>query len=122
MIAWVWPELTVRSTPLRISAVSVSPPPTVTCRSRISSVLIGRPRCARPATRVLLYSMIRSQARSCGVLLWCEAQPGLDGGHDLLLEVGDADAVHHVGEEAAHDQAARLLGVDPPALQVEQLQ
>src|SRR3954469_5889743 len=98
MIAWVSPDRTVRSTPFRIS-VRPSPSPTGTCRSRItSSLMVGT------------------------LQLGGEAQSGLDGGHDLPLEVGDADALDDVGEEAAHDQAARLVLRDAARLQVEQLQ
>src|SRR5436305_12301373 len=85
MIAWVSPDRTVRSTPLRISVRS-SPSPTVTCRSRITSSLILRT-----------------------LQLGGEAQSGLDRGHDLPLDVRDADALDDVGEEASDDQAPGLV-------------
>src|SRR3954469_3120543 len=98
MIAWVSPDRTVRSTPFRISVRS-SPSPTVTCRSRItSSLMVGT------------------------LQLGGEAQSGLDGGHDLPLDVRDADALDDVGEEAADDEAPGLVLGNAAGLQVEQLQ
>src|SRR5579875_3496579 len=98
MIAWVSPDATARSTPFRISFAS-SPVPTVTRRSRISSFDIRS---------VLLFG--------------AEAQAGLDGDHDLALQVRDADSVDDVGEEAADDEPAGLLLRDSARLQIEQLQ
>ena len=46
---------------------------------------------------------------------------GLDGGEQLLLELGHADLADQVVEEAVHDQAARLVLGDAARAQVEQL-
>ena len=48
-------------------------------------------------------------------------QLGLDGGDQLLLELGHADLADQVVEEAVHDQAAGLGLLDPARAQVEQL-
>src|SRR4051812_40182404 len=92
MMACVSPERTVRSTPFRIGVSS-----TATCRSRMINSL----------TRVLL-------ARR-------ETQPGLDRGQNAALQVGHADALDDIGEEAPHHQSAGLVLRDPARLQVEQL-
>ena len=98
MIACVSPERTVRSTPLRISVTSSSWP-TVTCRSRMSRVLIrSRPPVGVKPSRASMVVMMRS------------------------CEFGDADPLDDVGEEAAHDEAAGLVLGDAARLQVEQLQ
>src|SRR3954452_16712931 len=49
------------------------------------------------------------------------AQPPLDGVHQSVLQLGDADVLDDVGEEAAHDQAPGGLGVDAARAEVEQL-
>src|SRR3954452_5127222 len=49
------------------------------------------------------------------------AQPPLDGVHQPVLQLGDADVLDDVGEEAADDQPTRGLGVDATGAEVEQL-
>src|SRR4051794_31505844 len=48
-------------------------------------------------------------------------EAGLDGAHQAVLQLGDADVLDDVGEETPDDQAARGLGVDAPRAEVEQL-
>src|SRR5438105_13030484 len=48
-------------------------------------------------------------------------EAGLDGVHQPVLQLGDADVLDDVGEEAADDQPTRGLGVDAPRAEVEQL-
>src|SRR3954467_5257767 len=48
-------------------------------------------------------------------------EAGLDGAHQAVLQLGDAEVLDDVGEEPADDEAAGGLGVDPPRAQVEQL-
>src|SRR5918997_5128263 len=48
-------------------------------------------------------------------------ETGLDGAHQPVLQLVDADALDDVGEEATDDEAARGLGVDAPGAEVEQL-
>src|SRR4051812_9814087 len=96
MIAWVWPESTVRSTPLRIS-LGPSSVATETCRSLISNVDMK----------------LRSDARS--------GEFGLDGRLQPRPQLGDGDLAEDLAEEPAHDEPARDVLGDAAALQVEQL-
>src|SRR5690349_3308564 len=96
MIAWVWPESTVRSTPLRIS-LGPSSVATETCRSLISNVDMK----------------LRSDARS--------GEFGLDGRLQPLPQLGDGDLAEDLAEEPADDEPARDVLRDAAALQVEQL-
>src|SRR5687768_14465372 len=48
-------------------------------------------------------------------------EAGLDGAHQAVLQRIDARSLDHVGEEAAHDEGARRLGVDAARAQVGQL-
>src|SRR3954470_22411047 len=49
------------------------------------------------------------------------AEARLDGAHQAVLQLGDAEVLHDVGEEAAHHQPASGLGVDAARTEVEQL-
>src|SRR5215213_865821 len=49
------------------------------------------------------------------------AQARLDAAHEPVLQLGDADVLDDVGEEAADDEPSRGLGVDAPRAEVEQL-
>src|SRR6478672_5324099 len=96
MIAWVWPESTVRSTPLRIS-LGPSSVATETCRSLISNVDMK----------------LRSDARS--------GEFGLDGRVQPLPQLGDGDLAEDLAEEPADDQPPRDRLRDAAALQIEEL-
>src|SRR3954454_16104889 len=48
-------------------------------------------------------------------------EAGLDGAHQAVLQLGDADVLDDVGEEIPDDEEARGLGVDAPRAEVEQL-
>src|SRR6188472_2541641 len=56
----------------------------------------------------------RHAQRSCQLLEDVLGEFGLDGGGQLLLELGDGDLADQVVEEAAHDQALGLLLRDAP--------
>src|SRR5439155_14495277 len=98
MMACVSPCFTVRSTPRRISRMPSAPPSTLTCRSLISSV----------ATSLLLQ-----------VLGACQLV--VDTGEQTLLDIGQADPLDDVGEEAAHHEPSGGRLVDAARHQVEQL-
>ena len=99
MIACVWPDSTVRSTPLRIS-FGPSSVATETCRSLISKVDMW---CA----------WLRSGAG--------DGELGLDGRLQPLAQLGDGDLAQDLAEEPADDQPTGDRLRDATALQVEQL-
>src|SRR5664279_3742982 len=104
MIACVCPEATLKSTPLRISVTS-SPSPTVTCRSRISRVAIRL--VVLTGWNVTGWNV--TGWNDTGWNDWGETQSGLDHRHDLVLQLGQADPLHDIGEEPPHDKSSRLV-------------
>ena len=87
MIAWVWPDSTVRSTPLRIS-LGPSSVATETCRSLISKVDMG------------WRAPFRCSDAGGGEL-------GLDGRLQPLPQLGNGDLAEDLAEEPAYDQPPR---------------
>src|SRR6476469_5318088 len=96
MIAWVWPESTVRLTPFSIFFVHDTVT-TETCRSLISNVDMK----------------LRSDARS--------GEFGLDGRLQPLPQLGDGDLAENLAEEPADAQPSRDVLRDAAALKVEPL-
>src|SRR3954470_9244349 len=79
-----------------------------------------------PGSLTSLSAQTRSKAMSGhldGLVVECRerAEAGLDGAHQAVLQLGDAEVLHDVGEEAADDEAPGGLGVDAPRAEVEQL-
>src|SRR6478752_5387455 len=93
MIAWVWPESTVRSTPFRIS-LGPSSVATETCRSLISKVDM----CVSTPWWL--------GAAQCGVSGAGDGQLDLDRLVEPLPQLGDRDLAEDLAEEAADDEPA----------------
>src|SRR4051794_24499602 len=97
-------------------------------RAQTRSKLTRAPRWRSSTSRArLLCPCVSSQARSRGHLdglllqVRQRTEAGLDGGHQPVLQLRDADVLDDVGEEAADDQPTRGLGVDAAGAEVEQL-